>query len=194
MSRDYTSIRIMAEYGTDREVADRARTTIGLDPGDKEIKPEYMRKLYLCEHSPIRIKSYIIRVEGIPSWIATHFARHHVGVTPFIETMRDDRKEYEGVPDRETPVIMELHLNSQAIISISRKRLCNCAHYRTKKVWKDILDELEKFNPSLVKCCVPDCYYRGWCYEHKTCGLHLTDTFKKGLNAYRQGINSYQEE
>lgn len=105
--------------------------------------------------------------------------------------MRDDRAEYNDgkIPDRETKVIMELHLNSQAIINISRKRLCYCAHIRTIKVWKAILEELNKVNPSLVKCCVKDCVYRGHCYEHKTCNYHNSDNFKKELEEYRKGIN-----
>lgn len=186
--KDYTKIKVMAQYGTDREVADRARTTIGLEPGNKEISPSYMRKLYLCEHSPIRIQSYIVRVEGIPSWIATHFTRHSVGVTPFIQTMRDDRGG-DKEATRETPVIMELHLNIQAIINISRKRLCTCAHIRTIKVWRAIIEELGKVNPIIPTIAVPDCVYRGWCYEHKTCNLHKTKKFEDMLKKYREGIN-----
>ena len=45
--------------GTNREIADYARTTIGLNGGDKEVSDEYMRKLYLCEHSPIDRKSVV---------------------------------------------------------------------------------------------------------------------------------------
>lgn len=75
MSKDFNKIEIVSCYGTDREVADRCRTTIGLDMGKKEVSKEYMRKLYLCEHSPIRVQSYIVRIEGIPSWIATHLLK-----------------------------------------------------------------------------------------------------------------------
>lgn len=188
--KDYKEIKIMAVYGTDREVADRCRTTIGLGPGDKEVSDKYMRRLYLSEHSPIRIQSYIVRVEGIPSFIATHFVRHNVGVTPFIQTMRDDRAELsDEIPNRETPVIMELHLNNQSLINISRKRLCNCSHKRTIAIWKDILKEIEKVNPNIVKCCVKDCVYRGHCYEHTTCGYHKSQNFLKELEIHRNGIN-----
>lgn len=189
MKKDFTKITIEASFGTDRQVADRARTTIGLAPGDKEISQAYMRKLYLCEHSPIRLQSYIIRIEGIPTWIATHFSRHNVGVTPYIQSMRDDRAEYDEMPNRETPVIMELHANTQAIINISRKRLCFCSHIRTIGVWKAVLEELAKVNPTLVSCCTRDCTYRGWCYEHKSCGYHKNEEFAKELLEYRNGIN-----
>ena len=65
--------------GNNREIADYARTTIGLNGGDKEVSDKYMRKLYLCEHSPIRNQVYKIRFEGIPYYIGMHFARHKIG-------------------------------------------------------------------------------------------------------------------
>ena len=72
--------------GTNREIADYARTTIGLNGGDKKVSDEYMRKLYLCEHSPIRNQWYKIRFEDIPYCIGMHFARHKIGVEHFFST------------------------------------------------------------------------------------------------------------
>ena len=97
------NLRITVEHvnGTDRQIADAARTTIGLDSLTKEVSPNYMRKMYLCEHSPIRIKSFNILIENIPYWVAMHFVRHHVGVTPFVSTQRDDRQLDENY-DRNT--------------------------------------------------------------------------------------------
>ena len=37
--------------GNNREIADYARTTIGLNGGDKPVSDNYMRKLYLCENN-----------------------------------------------------------------------------------------------------------------------------------------------
>lgn len=189
MKKDFDKITIEASFGTNRQVADRARTTIGLAPGDKEVTDAYMRKLYLSEHSPIRLQSYIIRVEGVPTFIATHFVRHNIGVTPFIQSMRDDRAEYDEIPNRETPVIMELHLNTQAIINISRKRLCHCSHIRTIKVWEAILEELKTVNDTLVSCCVKNCVYQGHCYEYKSCGYHKSPEFEEEVKKHREGIN-----
>ena len=176
--------------GTNREIADYARTTIGLNGGDKEVSDKYMRKLYLCEHSPIRNQWYKIRFEGIPYCTGMHFARHKVGIEHYFSTQRGDRTGIARSERKQTdPVLYEMVLNTQAIITISRKRLCNCADKETIKAWKMALKELEKINPTLVSCCVGDCVYRGWCMEHKTCGYHKTDNFKVQLERYREGIN-----
>lgn len=58
--------------GTYRDVADAARTTIGLEEGKKEISESYMYKMYKCEHSPIRLREFKIVIENCPSWVATH--------------------------------------------------------------------------------------------------------------------------
>lgn len=190
---DHT-IKIQLEHfsGTARQVADRARTTIGLEPGDKVITPQYMRKLYLCEHSPIRIQQYLIRIEGIPYSTAMHFVRHHVGVIPFVSTGRDDRVDISEQPTRDRdriPVYMELMCNPQAIIDISRRRLCSCSHINTIKVWKAIRSLMSDLNPPLAAAMVKDCVYRGHCYEHKTCGYHYTTSFDLELAQYRESIN-----
>lgn len=40
--------------GTWRQVADAARTTIGMDAGDKEPSNRWKKSILLAEHSPIR--------------------------------------------------------------------------------------------------------------------------------------------
>ena len=79
--------------------------------------------------------------------------------------------------------------NAQAIITISRKRLCNCADKDTVKAWNMALEELNKINPTLVSCCVADCVYRGHCMEHTSCNYHKTFAFKEELEMYRENIN-----
>ena len=177
--------------GTRREVADRARTTIGLGEGDKPISDSYMRKLYLCEHSPIRIEQYLVRFENIPYWVAMHLVRHQIGVTPFVSTQRTDRTGKSERGSQEELVTLELHLNAQSIINISRKRLCSCASPETRNAWERALIKLDEINPVLVRCCVPDCVYRGWCMEHKSCKWHKKRGFRQVLNNYRDNINDY---
>ena len=176
--------------GTNREIADYARTTIGLNGGDKEVSDEYMRKLYLCEHSPIRNQWYKIRFEDIPYCIGMHFARHKIGVEHFFSTQRSDRTGIDRSERKQTdPLLYEMVANAQAIITISRKRLCNCADKDTVKAWNMALEELNKINPTLVSCCVADCVYRGHCMEHKSCNYHKTFAFKEELEMYRENIN-----
>ena len=180
--------------GTNREVADRARTTIGLGEGTKQVSNEYMRKLYLCEHSPIRTQHYRIKMEDVPYWVVMHLVRHNVGISGhFVSTQRTDRTgEDRNSKSQDALVMYEVELNAQAIINISRRRLCNCASKETRKVWQMVVDELRKINEPLAQCCVADCIYRNWCYEHKTCGYHLTNSFNAKVNEYREGINLWK--
>ena len=185
-----TKITVTHLMGNNREIADYARTTIGLGGGDKQVSDSYMRKLYLCEHSPIRNQWYKIRFENIPYCIGMHFARHKVGVEHYFSTQRSDRTGIDRSERKQTdPVLYEMVANAQAIITISRKRLCSCADKDTRKIWKEVISELSKINPALASCCVPDCVYRGHCMEHKTCNFHKTDKFKEDLRLYREGIN-----
>ena len=77
--------------------------------------------------------------------MATHFARHHVGVEKWIKTQRTDRT---GIDRDELPqgalVDMELEANAQALINLSRKRLCNQASPETREVMQEIKKEVSK--------------------------------------------------
>lgn len=184
--------------GSPRQVADLARTTIGLEDGDKVVSEKYMRKMYLCEHSPIRAEMYLITFENIPYWVAMHFCRHKIGVEHFVSTQRDDRQIDVDVPrDKKgqgEPVRYRMLLNAQAFITISRKRCCTSASPETRYSWERALSELEKIDKVLSECCVADCIYRGWCYEHKSCNYHKSRGFRQRLNEYRNNINGYGGE
>ena len=106
--------------GTYRDVADAARTTIGLKEGKKEISESYMYKMYKCEHSPIRLREFKIVIENCPSWVATHFVRHHIGVEKFVSTQRTDRTgiDRNKLP-QDAPVRLQMNCNAQAIINIA---------------------------------------------------------------------------
>lgn len=168
-----SSVKVTIEnvYGTFREIADRCRTTVNMDKGTKEVSEDYMRKLYRSEHSPIRIRSFVIKIENIPSWIATHLVRHHIGVTHFVSTQRDDRT---GIDRDKLPqgalVTMDLYANAQAIINISRKRLCKQAHVKTIELWDKVLEEIKKVDRPLYDVCVSECIRCGFCPEMKPCG------------------------
>lgn len=53
-------------------------TTISKD-GDKYPTSEWKTKLIRARHSPIRIGKIIVKLYDIPSYVATHLVRHHVG-------------------------------------------------------------------------------------------------------------------
>lgn len=82
-------------------------------------------------------------------------------------------------------VEMEIEANAQALINMSRKRLCNQAHPETRQVMEEIKKEVSKRDEFLAEVMVRECVYRGYCPEVKSCGYDKTDKFKKELEEYR---------
>lgn len=167
------------------EIKRAALNTVGKD-SDKYPTSDWKRKLIMSEHSPIRIGKIIVKLHDIPTFVSTHLVRHKHGVEHFVTSRRDDRATYEEIPNRNTPVTHVMELNFQAILNISRKRLCCKSHITTQKVWTQVLDAIREYEPELVACCVPDCGYRGHCPEFKSCGFVNTHTFGEMVNQYRK--------
>lgn len=130
-----------------------------------------LRKLYDSEHSPIRTQVFWIEMIGIPSFVSTHFVRHKIGVEHFVMTNRDDRGG-DKEANRNTPVDHGMFINAQALINMSRKRLCKKAHAKATEVMQAIKEEIAKVDPDLENFMVPECLYRNGCHELKTCGYY----------------------
>lgn len=141
----------------------------------------------MAEHSPIRGLIYCFKITNLKSWVATHFARHHVGVEKWIKTQRTDRT---GVDRDELPqgalVDMELEANAQALINLSRKRLCNQASPETREVMQEIKKEVSKRDEFLARIMVKECVYRGFCPEMQSCNYDKTEKFQQELKEYRE--------
>ena len=82
---------LLSIKGNCREVADAARTTIGLEAGTGEPSSSWKRRMILAEHSPIRKLHINWKWTDLLWWVQTHFTRHHVGVEWFVSTSRADR-------------------------------------------------------------------------------------------------------
>jgi hypothetical protein len=180
--------------GSWRDVADAARTTIGMEAGEGEPSSNWKYRILLAEHSPIRKLNFNWIWFDLKYWISVHFVRHKFGIEHWVKSQRPDRsstKDRDNSP-QSALINHECFANAQAIINISRKRLCKCAMPETRDAWITFLIELAKTQPELFNACVPDCIYRGWCYEYKSCGYHLTNKFQKDLAAYRGNINAKQ--
>lgn len=179
--------------GNWRAVADAARTTVRKEAGEGEPSSSWKRRLILAEHSPIRKLKVEWKWADLLWWVQTHFTRHKFGVEWFVSTSRSDRT---GINRdnlfQSAPVDVEAEANSQAIINISRKRLCNKASRETRDAWWAFLRELRRVEPELARCCVPDCVYRGWCYEMDSCGFHHKEGYRCWLNRYREGVNQQE--
>lgn len=180
--------------GTWREVANAARTTIGKKAGDKEPTGSWKKRMLLAEHSPIRKLLISWKWLNIPYWVSVHFVRHKFGIEHWVRTQRTDRtKTNRNTLPQDNPVEHEVEANVQAIINISRKRLCRQASPETRAAWWMAIARLGYTEPEIAQACVPDCIYRGWCYEYESCGYYLSSGFKEQLNIYRKGINKWEE-
>ena len=183
-------VNFLGTKGTWREVANSCNTTIHKEAGEKEPSSLWKRRLLLSEHSPIR--QFIVKWKwyDLKYWVSVHLVRHWLGIVHWVRTQRSDRT---GVDRNELPqgamVEHEAEANAQALINISRKRLCMQASPETREAWQAVINEVAKVEPELASCCVPDCIYRGHCYEFKSCGYCKTEEYKKRLAEYRRGIN-----
>lgn len=173
------------------EVLNSARFTWrkSLRSGEPSVK--WKKKIIKAEHSPLRCLMFNIDMYNIPSYTAGHFVRH-VHAQPFISTSRPDTDGHQIPRDKQKKsdlVNCRLFLNAEEIINISRKRLCSKAELPTRQVWQSVLKELRKIEPELVNACVPNCIYRGFCPEIKSCGLADTETFPLTVNDYVNSLN-----
>lgn len=81
---------------------------------------------------------------------------------------------------------MDMTANAQALINISRKRLCNCASPETREAWKAVIGLIKEQDPILAEKCVPECVYRGFCPEFdRCCGYVNSEAYKEQLKIYR---------
>ncbi|MEG1480000.1 MAG: thymidylate synthase ThyX [Kiritimatiellia bacterium] len=181
-------------YGTHstwREVADAARTTVNKEAGTGEPSSAWKKRILLSEHSPIRQLIFRWKWVGLKSWVSVHLVRHKFGIDHFVSTQRSDRTGTDRNSARQdTPVTHECIANAQAIMTISRKRLCAQASPETREAWQLLLAAIREEQPEVVACCVPECVYRGFCPEFKSCGFAQTAAFDAALAAYRGGAKA----
>jgi hypothetical protein len=184
------NISFLKIKGDWQEVKNAAMTTIGKDAG-KAPSSAWKKRMLQCEHSPIRKLIVKWKWIGILWWVQTHFTRHHVGVEWHVSTSRTDRTGIDRTEEgsQSNLISVEGEANAQAVINISRKRLCMLASSDTRKAWLKFLDKLRPYEPELVSVSVPDCIYRGYCYEYVSCGYSKTQKYHIELQRYRSGIN-----
>lgn len=168
-----------------------ARKTAGKDTDpNKQPSKNWEANMLLAEHSPIRLVEYEWDWNKIRQWVTTHLVRHHEGCEKFVRTQRQDRNDEvidrDALPQGSLNGMM-MTANAQALINISRKRLCKgCASPETRHAWELVRDEIKKQDPVLAEKMVPECLYRGFCPEWRNCcGYVNTDAYKKALEKYR---------
>lgn len=178
-----------AEFATTwKRALNAARRTVGKKPLDKEPSKSWEAKMLLAEHSPIRLVEYDITFENIKQWVTVHLVRHWLGFIPFVHSQREDRRKLD-VPRDELPQgalnDMDVSINAQAMINVSRKRLCQKASPETRDAWQKVVDAVGQIDPIMAEKCVPNCVYRGFCPELESCGFVNSPKFKEALEKYR---------
>lgn len=152
------------------EVANDCRSTVGKGELGHEPSQAFKKSILFSEHSPIRDIHIKWIWSDIKSWIATHFSRHMWEC--FIKSQRSDRT---GVPRDKLPqdeiVSFVGDANIQNLIDTMRKRLCYQASPETRQYAEDLKIAIHEVEPEIADVLVPNCFYRGFCPEMKTCGF-----------------------
>ena len=133
---------------------------------------EWKHKILAAGHSPIRELWFGIKMQ-IPSYVSTHFVRHHIGVNHYVQTQRNDRQSnYDRTKAPQgTMVSHVMSVNAQELIFMAHKRLCSQAAPETRAVMQEICRQVEELNPEFIGLLVPECVYRnGKCTEFYPCG------------------------
>lgn len=163
-----------------------ARNTISKNGYGAYPSDDWKKTILLAEHSPIRRIRVSWRWAGLRSWVSVHFVRHWLGIVHWVSTQRSDRT---GVPRDDLPqnalVNHECEANAQALINISRKRLCSQAAPETRAAWTEVKEKVMAVDKQLGSVMVPECIYRGFCPEFHSCGYADTPEYAKALNEYR---------
>ena len=149
-------------------VCDDARMTQGLGEG-RPLTLALWEEMLHAEHSPIRSLEFAITWTDMPYWITAHLDRHHVGVQPFTRSQRPDGISpvlYDRTQaSQDAPVTFRLVVNTQALINISRRRLCNTASPETRAAWRKVVywfsQQADPYMVAISRVMVPDCIYRG---------------------------------
>ena len=132
------------------------------------------------------------RWKDLKSWVSVHMVRHKIGIEHWVSTQRTDRTGVNRDELQQGSLVNHAcEADAQALINISRKRLCNCASKETREAWQKVKDEIAKVEPELASCMVRECVYRnGLCPEMFPCGFNHTESFKKELLEYTKGFES----
>lgn len=173
-------VTVIDVRGSWRQVADAARTTVSLEAGEGDPKDSWKKKIARAGHSPIRLIEFVVKVEGVKSWITVHNVRHKIGIEHWISTQRDDRtsKNRDDAPQG-TLVDYQFCVNLDELMTICRKRFCGQAHKETTKFWSEVFNALLMYDAAwrilhpIRDLFVPECVARGGCCpEMKSCGFN----------------------
>lgn len=165
-------IRALADV---KECGHVARLTRGLKSDGVSL--DAWRKWLRTEHSMIRVFLLAIEMTSIPYYVSVHLVRHKIGVEHFVRSQRPTSMNPVDYDRRQAPQSAltdhTMILNPQALINISRKRLCNKADPATQTIWRRVKEAIgahdDPYIAAVAEVMLPDCKYRGGCHEITSC-------------------------
>lgn len=179
-------IKILKRLTTWSDVVNAAHVTRGNDSIGISPSSMWKKKMLIAEHSPIRFLEFTWQWEDIPYWVSVHFVRHKYGIEHFVRSQRPSREKGSDLSQNEL-VTHTVKANAQAIINISKERLCQSASSETRQEWQNVVNGLKDIGETeLASCCVPKCCYRRFCPE----GRHDCSGWIKYFDSYCQFISS----
>ena len=191
MSEKLASTKILKQFGTWQDVYYAACRTEGKEIPNKEPSKQWKKRILLSEHSPIRAIRFWVDFKNVKSWVIGHLVRHKIGAEHFVSTQRTDRTgvNRDDLP-QSNPVDMLEDQNAQALINVSRKRLCFLASPETQVTWHTTVKAIVSECPEFENVLVPDCVYRGHCFEMRSCGWFKTEEYKTEREIYISQVNN----
>lgn len=165
-------INITKIYTDWKDVKNKCRITDNKEDSDKEATNEFKKKILISEHSPVRLLRVLWKWTSIKYWLSTEFSRHHIGWEKWISTQRDDRTPVDrNKSPQGTNVAMAVEANAQALINVSRFRLCNgSAHPEAREKMEELKSTLSNYEPEIANVMQKNCVYRCGCPEFVPCG------------------------
>ena len=153
------------------EIKNECRHTTNKEDTNIPATKDFIKKILISEHSPIRLGRIKWSWNGIKSWISVHFARHWLGWDKFVSTQRTDRTGINRDSARQdTLVNMDIEANPQALINVAKYRLCYQAAKETREYMEDLKEEIKNCGQEeLSNVLVPSCVYRCGCPEFGKC-------------------------
>lgn len=154
-----------------KEIKNQCRHTDNKEDTDIPATKDFIKKVLISEHSPIRLARVKWSWDGIKSWVSVHFARHWLGWEKWVSTQRTDRTGVNrDKSTQDTPVNMDIEANAQALINVSRYRLCKQASKETREYMMDLKASIKNSGQvELSNVMVPNCIYRMGCPEFDMC-------------------------
>lgn len=119
------------------------------------------------------------------------FEQEADALTQALAEMESEVKHWPERFDRYAQTDLCGIMNAEAIMNMSEKRLCQQASRETREIWQQVLREVAKVDPDLVKFCVRPCVsHGGICRESKCCGFNKTERFNKIYIEYKKNFTA----